>query len=81
MSYKGPIKHEYMLGKTIHSMRQTSIEKSKCMSVQIHYTSGKTCPMFISNALTLIQIILHHITEIYLGLQMYTSDQKLQCDC
>ena len=51
------------------------------MSVQIHYTSGKTCPMFISNALALIQIVLRHITEVYLGLQMYTSDRKLQCDC
>ena len=39
------------------------------MCAQIHDTSGITCPMFISNALTFIQIVLRHITEIYLGLQ------------
>ena len=43
------------------------------MCVQIHDTSGFWNNMpnveFISNALTLIQIVLRHITEIYLGLQ------------
>ena len=59
-----------MLAKTIHSMKQINVENFKCVfKYMIHLDSGITCPMFISNALTLIQIVLCHITEIYLGLQ------------
>ena len=68
---------EHMLAKTRrHSMKQTNVEKFKCMFKYMIIKSGITCPMFISNALTLIQIVFRHITEIYLGLRMYTSDRK-----
>ena len=52
---------EHMLAKTSHSMKQTNVEKFKCMFKYMIIKSGITCPMFISNALTLIQIVLRHI--------------------